>query len=438
MHRSSWVIPALGLGIVAAGLYGISEHQQNAAALAALDGAYGGALHGMVSEADQMREALGAANSIRSEDQLRMELAQAGEHAALASANAARMNTHVLAYRGLQTFFGTEHEKIGRLLAVADAGPLSPAERSQLRQLEQQTTAVTARLRGAQSNVLATGVHPSDLAMAAVRGAGRVESPTLKRLQAVDRFAEWHAHKPGALRAPQERIGMDIGSTRAKAIARETLGIGSQAPVRVSRFGAAYPQPGYLVEVIGSGGRSVTSVGVMQHSGVVISLDRAHSSGARALTMALGRAAALNFIERHAGGRVALYDEDSYGNVAAFTFVPTVRSVRLEDDPVFVKVSLVDGKVVDYDGVNLATASLPNMSLRPRLSPSAISRDIQGDVRVGPAVLAIIRIHDVPTLVWNALLERRGDTYRAWVSADTGRLEKIAQLTKAEAASTSS
>jgi len=435
-HRSSWVIPALGLGIVAAGLYGLSEHQQNAAALVALDGAYGGALHGMVSDADHLRAALGAANSVHSIAQVRTQLAQAGEYAALGSADASRVDTHVLAQRGLQTFFGSAHARIGHLLEAADGGALTSAERLQLGQLEHQTTVVTARLRGVQAGLLDAGVRPSDLAMAAERGAGRVESPALRRLQAVDRFAREHTQTAQVMRVAQAGSGVDIGRSRAEAIARKTLGFSSQVMVQTTRFGPAYPQPGYLVHFLGRGGQSVATVGVMQHSGIVISLDRAHSDGAPRLTMAQARSAALIFLRRQAGAPVALSDEDSYGTVGAFTFVPSVRGVRLEDEPVFVKVSLVNGQVVNYDGVNLATGSLPAVSLHARWPAAAIRRDVQPQVRVGPAALAVIRVNGTPTLVWDTLLERGDDTYRAWMDADTGKLVRIVQLTKAEAAMT--
>lgn len=426
-----WLVPALLLGIFAAGLYGLAEHQGRSASLANLDALYQGAFHGAVAQWDEAQGSLTRALLVTDGRYTARELSHAAEHAAMAQTDLTRWPKSL--------FDGTVAGFLGYVAAFADRlagtvserGSMTQSERMQLQSLQAGARQITADLRGLQDVVTGRkGVFVDRTIEPA--GAVAVTDPLARRLWSL------HAHAAGLLpheMAPgfgQNPGGRGITPAAARQVACAFAGVPQALNARTERLGAGYPYPGFLVTIDSDrkpGGQ--THVAVAARNGAVLWMSRTGPAGPDRLGVFQAEVAARRFLAKRHIENLRLVSQDTYAGKAAFTYAPERGGVAFADKPIFVKVSLANGQVLAYDGSGYAADGLSFVSLRPAVTPARARTAVCATARVEGVHLVLTRAYgERPKLVYRLLVRTRSDTFRVDVDAGNARVLGVSTISQ--------
>ena len=427
-----WVVPALLMGLLAAGLYGYDEHTQKSASLAALETQYQGAFHGAVFDADEAGEALSRAGATTGAGMAARQLHLAGLHAAAAQAELARLPAYLGGDNSgrLREYFGYVRDEADRLASAhLDGTGYSGRERAAVRRLAAGTARVTAGLRAVQGEALARGVRLSAIGSARARAAQ--DTPFARRFGELENTAALLTPAGAAQSAAQKPPGQGLTQEQAIGRAREFAGVPPSTAAAASILGPGYDYRGYLV-TLGSGpdGRPRAHVAVLKDGGGVLWMARESAPGAPRADVAQGASIARAFLARNGFQRLQLLREDRYGDKAAYVFCPVAAGVWLQDQPVFAKVSLSEQRVVGYDGAAYLLGGLPRVALRPAISAAAARRAVSPEIRVAKSRLAVTAVDGRPRLVYELLGQSAGGAFQIDVDAQTGAVLSVARANR--------
>jgi len=445
-HKMGWVAPALALGLFGFILYGFNENQQRSAMVAQFASQEKAEYMGLAFDADEMQDDLAKAIVTTTPEMRSTMLQRAARSATSARVFAAHLPEYAWsdgATMALLDRVTSDAESFSAQLAGGRS--LSTTDLSKLQTLYSASTKLEKQLRLGEGRVQQADLRDAfaqDAGAAARRPGGDAMSSALKGVDMVAKATLTSATKPseGRRSTLQPSVagtslwkGPIISGADAIAIAYRVVPGVERMQGTVTRLGAGYDYPGYLVTFMNPR-QSATPItaSVSLHGGHVVWFISPQVDGAALRTgMLQAPATARHYLLGKGYGTFETVDVHPYGGVAMVTLAPVRHGVVFLNAPILVKVYLSTGAIRSVDASAYWLSGDVPTALRPQIAVMKARSALSPAFRVEEEQLAVVdEANQRPALVYDFLGRTTDNTFHVYVDAMTGKTVNVDKLTK--------
>ncbi|WP_433742882.1 germination protein YpeB [Falsibacillus pallidus] len=437
------LITVLAIAVIGTAYWGYQEHQEKNAILINAENNYQRAFHDLTYQMDLLHDKIGTTLAMNSRKSLSPALADVWRLTSEAHGDVGQLPLTLLPFNKTEEFLsnigGFSYRTAIRDL---DKKPLTKDEYAQLQNLYKQSEGIQNELRRVQHLVLKNNLRWMDVEMALANGRENADNTIIDGFKTVEKkvqgYEESNIGGPSFVNYQNKDEnykylnGKEITKKQAVEIARRYTQMPKTKDVKVTENGKGASYGFYSVLLKNSKGQEA-SLDITKKGGYPIYLIQ--NRDIKGINISLNEASnkAEDFLKKNNYKDLELFESSQYDSIGVFSFVQTVKGVRIYPDAIKMKVALDNGQIVGFAAEDFLQSHHTRNIPEPGISLEDAKGYLNPKLKVMEQRKAII-INELgeEVLCYEFMGTLGHDTYRIFINASSGTEEKVEKLKNAE------
>ncbi|RDI42971.1 germination protein YpeB [Falsibacillus pallidus] len=437
------LITVLAIAVIGSAYWGYQEHQEKNAILINAENNYQRAFHDLTYQMDLLHDKIGTTLAMNSRKSLSPALADVWRLTSEAHGDVGQLPLTLLPFNKTEEFLsnigGFSYRTAIRDL---DKKPLTKDEYAQLQNLYKQSEDIQGELRRVQHLVLKNNLRWMDVEMALANGRENADNTIIDGFKTVEKkvqgYEESNIGGPSfvSYQSRDENYkylnGKEITKKQAVEIARRYTQMPNTKNVKVTENGKGSSYGFYSVLLKNAKGQEA-SLDITKKGGYPIYLIQNRDIKDVKISLNDASNKAADFLKKNNYKDLELFESSQYDSVGVFSFVQTVKGVRIYPDAIKMKVALDNGQIVGFAAQDFLQSHHTRNIPEAGISLKDAKGYLNPKLKVMEQRRAII-INELgeEVLCYEFMGTLGHDTYRIFINASSGTEEKVEKLQNAE------
>ncbi|MGN7455825.1 germination protein YpeB [Paenibacillus pasadenensis] len=439
---SSVLFPVMTLLLIGAAYWGYQEHQEKNSILIKAENQYQKAFHDLSYHMDRLHHQLGTTLAVNAGSQnfQRKSLVNVWRLTSQAQSEINQLPVRMLPFQKTGDFL-SHISNFAYKASMRDLTkqPLTDGEMKTMQTLFDKSSEINRDLEQVQNKVLQDKLRWMDVETALAADRQQSGNAIVEGFKTVDsKVGQFDSIDWGPTvtslyekRTVSMLSGKPATPEEIKRKAAEFLGLGPDAPIKVTENGKGTPYASYSAIVEKGSGKDI-AMDFTYRGGDLLWFVKPRDIADKKLKLAEAKSGAAKFLDKHGYKDMEAVTYDEFGNEGVFTYVAKQDGVLLYPDKLTVKVALDDGEVVGLQAGDYVYAHKKRDLAKPALAETEARKGLTEAMGGKAGRLALIKNEDnEEVLCYEYKGKSNGFTYRVYINAETGAEEAVEEIPEA-------
>lgn len=439
MFRTLLII-FLSIGFVGTVYWGYKEHEEKNALLIHAENSYQRSFHELSYHMDMLHDSIGTSLAMNSGEKLSPQFVEIWRITSDALSNVSQLPLSLVPVHETEQFLSNiGHFTYRTAIRDLDDEPLNEEEMDTLESLYKEADHLKNELRQMQYDVLENNLRWMDVELALATQAEPLDPTIIDGFENVEKYINQYTKEEAAApllqtiksKGTYESVkGKNYKKKEIEAFTKKLFSLKDKVKLDINKSGDGADIPMY--SVFYEDGKRVY-MDITEKGAFPISILVERDIKEAKLSLNEGLEKAKNYIEQFGYDHVEVLQSQQFNETGIYTFLHVQDDVRLYPDSIVVKIALDNGEIIGFNAQEHLANHHERKIKQPKIKLEEAKELVNGQIKIHDEHLAIIQNElDEEVLVYEFLGERKDESYRIFINAETGSEEKVEKLTNTE------